>query len=193
MGEAKRRRAAGMYPRPDDPLAAAKRFWRGRNAGPVEHFRTPEGTVAVTADVQGVAPVTFVMNAADVTELAGAIQRHVADQHLDYRSLVRGLVQQFVKAKRAGDDDALNGLAPLYLWTSLHHPDFGCVTRTKVSAQLRDHNRCHISWQFSNRGLMLAVAGQFVDLEAIAACAPPDRVFACVDGDGETLTAKGQH
>jgi hypothetical protein len=54
MGEARRRKIAGTYPSPDNPIAAARRFWCGRDPGPVEDFRAPEGTVAIIFDIEGV-------------------------------------------------------------------------------------------------------------------------------------------
>jgi hypothetical protein len=44
MGEARRRKLHGTYPDPANSIEAVRRFWCGRDPGPVEDFRSPEGT-----------------------------------------------------------------------------------------------------------------------------------------------------
>lgn len=181
MGEARRRKLAGTYPRPDDPLAAARRFWCGRNPGPVQDFQVPQGLIGITLDVQGVAPVTCLMSAMDVTDVVVGIQRDMSNRKLNYHSAVRAIAEMFLRAKHAHDDTALQRIGSLGFWSAMYHPDAGAIMRSKVSDALRDHGRAHLSWQFSSAGLAIALADKFVELSGVIACAPRDRVLACVD------------
>ncbi|MCL2430561.1 MAG: hypothetical protein FWD12_15145 [Alphaproteobacteria bacterium] len=196
MGEAKRRKRAGTYGQ-DDPLAAARRFWRGREPGPAEAFQCPTGLVAVTLDVQGVAPATCLMDARDVTDTAAGIQRQIADLECDYYATVRFIAGAFAKVKQAAQPDVeLQWIGPLTLWSALHHPGAGAAVRSKVSDALRNAGRAHITWQVSNAGLAIAVADKFVDLDAFIAHAPRDQVFTVIDPDDHGaahLHPKDQH
>jgi hypothetical protein len=168
VGEAKRRKLAGTYPQPDDPLAAARRFWCGRDPGHVEDFRCPEGLLAITLDVAGVAPTTFLMDAAKITDLAADIERRMSRGRLAYYTSIRAIADQFAKAKRAAQPDAaMQWIGPLALWSALHHPQAGALVRVKVSTALRNEGR----------------ADKFFDLDAFIAHAPRDQVFACVGAD----------
>lgn len=194
MGEAKRRKLAGEYPQSGDPIAAARRFWCGRDPGPVEHFQVPQGLVGITIDVQGTAPSTYLVDAQAITDLATDIQRRVSKFGLNYRAIVRTIAEEFTKAKQAHDDTALQGIGPLSLWSALHHPDTGTLMRAKVSAELRDKGRAHITWGFSDRGLAIALADKFIDLAGVLASAPRDRVVACLTpDDGEKSPARRGH
>ena len=75
MGEARRRKLAGTHPQ-SDPLEDLRRFWCGRQPGPVEEFTAPVGTIAITLDVQGVAPTTAMLDAAKVVDLIPAALAH---------------------------------------------------------------------------------------------------------------------
>jgi uncharacterized protein YodC (DUF2158 family) len=59
LGEARRRKLTGSYPNLADPVAAARRFWSEQGTTPVEDFVAPVGTIAITFDVEGIAPSTW--------------------------------------------------------------------------------------------------------------------------------------
>ena len=179
MGEARRRKQAGTYPKPDDPFEAVRQFWcgRSRQAGPAEDFRAPVGTVAVTLDVQGAGPSTCIIDAANLVDAISELNRRLAG--LDYHASVRFVASEFLKAKARGDDDTLSSVGLLCLWTALHHPKQGAAMRDAVSEALRRDGKTHITWQYSpTTGLAMALSEKFVDLEKIAAIAPKDTVYS---------------
>jgi len=191
MGEARRRKAAQATRMPDGKdFAARRRFWCGQDVGPVEDFVAPFGTVAITIDVQGVAPSTCML---DASSIAGVVdQVHQLASSLDYRSLVRHVAAEFAKAKRPGGDaSAFEWLGIVILWTALHHPDIGRDMRDGVSDALCREGKAHITWQFSpSSGLAMALGPGFIDLEPIAAAAPQGAVlkyFKPRDGDAEPM------
>lgn len=181
MGEARRRKLAGTYPKPDDPFEAVRQFWCGRSqtSGPVEDFRAPAGTIAVTLDVKGAAPSTCMIDATKMVDMIGDVNRLFAG--LEYYAGVRAVATAFREAKRAGDDAALMAIGPLCLWTALHHPKTGASMREAVSDTLRCKGKAHLTWQYSaDTGLAMALAEKFVDLEDLAKKVPKDRVWSYV-------------
>jgi hypothetical protein len=180
MGEVKRCKTAGTYPAQDDPLAAVRRFWCGRtDGGRVEDFRAPEGTIAITLDVQGVAPSTCIVDAARVVDVIAEVNRLTAG--MDYYRVVRFVGSQFLKAKQTGDDAAFKWIGLACLWTALHHPKVGADLRKAISDGLRKDGKAHISWRFSpTTGLAMPLSEKFVDLEGLAALAPQDSVIAYI-------------
>jgi hypothetical protein len=177
MGEARRRKLAGTYPNLDDPFEAVRRFWCGRSTSePVEDFRAPVGTIAITLDVHGAAPSTCMIDAAKLVDVMNKIEQFTAP--LDYHQIVRFVGSELLRAKQAGDNKASEWIGLLCLWTALHHPKLGSEMRDAVSAALRRDGKAHISWQYSPAtGLAMALAEKFVDLEGIAAAAPDDTVW----------------
>ena len=90
MGEAKRRRTSSAA---DDRLATAHRLWCGRTSGQVEDFRAPEGTIAITIDVQGASSTTLLIDATTLVDLVDEVERYAGN--LDYRPLVRFIARDF--------------------------------------------------------------------------------------------------
>jgi hypothetical protein len=162
MGEARRRKLAGTYGDADPPVAA-------------EHFRAPEGTVALTFDVEGASPSTCVLAAGGIVDVLDKVAQVFAK--VPYRPLVRRIAADFLKARLGGDDNALSWIAPVALWAALHHPDAGAVMRAGVSDNLRRCGKAHITWQYGPKGLAIALADGFVDLEGLTQIAPEDGVL----------------
>ena len=176
MGEARRKKLAGLTSNSGETFDAVRRFWCGRNPGAAGDFKAPIGTVAVTLDVQGIPPSTCLIDAAKVSDVISEIDK--ITKGLDYYKVVRFTATEFSKAKQTGDDGPLQWVGLVALWTALHHPRMGEDMRKKVSAALRDKGKAHVTWQFSpNTGLAMALAEGFIDLEPIAAAAPQDRVL----------------
>jgi hypothetical protein len=168
MGEAKRRRQAGTVPLLDNPPEALHRFWCGRpDAGPVEDFRAPIGTVAITLDIHGAAPSTCLIDATKLVDVMGDIGR--LSEARDYYWVVRAIASEFLRAKQTGAEAPFLSLGLAAFWTALHHPQLGAPMRDAVSESLRRRGRAHITWQFSpTTGLAMALAEAFVDLEGVA-------------------------
>jgi len=162
MGEAKRRKLAGTYP--------------SCNCSQVEKFRAPKGTIAITIDVKGIAPATAVIDASAAVNMLEKITS--ATQSLSYYATVRHLAGELTRARRTGDHDAFRWIGCLVLWTSFNHPKIGNDMRKAVSEALRREGKAHISWFFSpTKGLVIALAEKFIDLEQIAAAAPSNVMF----------------
>ncbi len=178
MGEAARRKRAGTYPDPNDPIAAARRFWCGRSQMPVEDFRVPHGLLAITFDVAGAAPTTSMIDPARLVE---AMDRAtVAAMRQPYDQIVRGTAYALLllQAKKQGDDNTLQGIGLMGVWPAFNHPMFGDTFRRGVSRRLRETGKAHITWRFGPAGLAMAIADAFVDLEPAQAIAPDNmRVF----------------
>jgi hypothetical protein len=180
MGEAKRRKQAGSYPNLDDPLEEVRRFWCGRQPGPAEDFVTPAGTLAITFDVQGVAPWTTIIDAGKIVEAVEMFQKTMVG--VPYRPFIRSMGQELAKAKQNGDDQMLESSGIIGAWTVFYHPELGQKMREGVSTYLRRHGKAHITWHYSPiDGLAMALAERFVDLDKIAAEAPRDAVIGLVD------------
>jgi hypothetical protein len=193
MGEARRRKLAGSYPNPadpPDPIAAARRFWCGRDAVAASEFRTPAGTLAVTLDIEGLAPATYVFDAGRMVEVLAGVSS--AASKVSYYALVQRVASDFIKAMRAGGDgEALTGIGIAALWIAMHHPQSGPALRRAVSGHLRRDGRAHITWHFAPAsGLGLALAGTFVDLEDIVARAPDDRVIIATSAGDDDAGGK---
>jgi len=181
MGDAKRRKLAGTYPQPGDPLEAVRRFWCGRKPGRVEDFVAPEETVALTFDIEGVSPSTAVIDVAKVSDVLEKITE--TTRGLSYYDLVRLIAREFTKAKKAGDEGAFAWIGFIGLWASMNHPQAGEKMRKAVARRLRSDGKAHITWHFGSNGLALSLAEGFVDLELASALAPKDRVTIGGYGD----------
>ena len=149
MGEAKRRKIFGL-----------------------EDFRVPNGRVALTVDIQDIAPLTFVFVAEDITEA----MEHIERGRPDYYTVARGLVAMLRRPQ--SDDLPLKKIGLMVLWTALYHPQVGPGMRRMVSLVLRERNSAHLTWTVTERGLSIAVAEKFVDLDKLLAGAPQDRIIA---------------
>ncbi len=183
MGEAKRRKAAGDYPShpsPDDAFAAVRRFWCGRDPGAASDFRVPEGTVAITFDVEGAATSTCIINSAIIAETVDKVA--AAARTLSYPEIVRLIGREFLKARKAGDDSTIRWIAIAGLWTVFNHPKSGDTIRKAVSERLQEHGKAHITWRLSPDGMALALSDQFVDdLEDIQRIVPKDSATEVVN------------
>ena len=174
MGEAKRRRTSSAA---DDRLATAHRLWCGRTSGQVEDFRAPQGTIAITIDVQGASSTTLLIDSTTLVDLVDEIERYAGN--LDYRPLVRFIARDFVRARRSNDTLRFRGIGAAVVWSALNHPDLGEVMRKGVADALRRDNRAHITWRYSpNSGLAMAVSDRGVDLEGVTTAAPKDTVMS---------------
>lgn len=151
MGEARRRRMAA------------------ENGGPVEEFRVPDGDVALTWDVEGFAPTTWLVPAANTATLIEEVHRQVAG--MGYYSVVRGILRSFRAMRDAKDVTGLAGLGCMTLWSVFHHPSGGDSMRRRVSELLRQTNSAHITWNYTTAGLMISVSERFRDLDQVAAAA----------------------
>jgi hypothetical protein len=156
MGEAKRRQQAGTS-------------WQ--NAGPVEDFRVPTGKLAITIEVREENPSTLMFDASNVADLMHAIEQ-MPDRPA-YGTLVRCLAAEFVKNRHSNTDVSGTGIG--ILWTALHHPQHGLAMRQAVSRDLRDKGKAHIIWHLTHKGLAIALAAQFVDLDTILAATPANQ------------------
>ncbi len=163
MGEARRRRLAGMKP----------------NAGAVEAFRCPPGSVAFTFDIAGADPSTAVFAAEDLTDALADTGRAIP-AGLPYRQIAVGFAAEFRRAKAAGRSANLSGLGLLGAWLAMNHPTGGDEMRRAVSAGMRRDGRAHVTLCLSANGLALALAPGFVDLAPMAAAAPKDAVLHVV-------------
>jgi hypothetical protein len=144
MGEARRRKLAGS---------------------PAEAFRAPIGTLAITLDVEGTDPSTYLLNAAHVDEMDQEVA--ILCQAVNYYTVALSVAAEFAEAKASQQDEAARGLGMVALWTAFHHPTTGDAMRRKVSAALRDRGTAHITWRFSpTAGLAIALHDRFVDFEA---------------------------
>jgi hypothetical protein len=164
MGDAARRKREGTYPDATDPIAAARRFWCGRNQVPVEDFRVPDGLLAITFDVAGAAPTTCMI---DPSRLVEALEGAAAVIQQTYYQTVRGTAYGLLQAKRQGDDETLPGIGLMGVWTAFNHPKSGDAFRRGVSRRLRETGKAHITWRFGPAGLAMAMGDAFVDLEAL--------------------------
>jgi hypothetical protein len=180
LGEARRRKLAGTYPSHDDPIEKLRRFWSGRTSGgPVEDFRAPVGTIAITLDVEGAAPSSCVIDASQLVDVMDRLHDLVSG--LDYYAGVRFIAREFLKAKQSGDDSAFEWLGIVTLWSALHHPKQGSDMRKAVSEALRSDGKAHITWCFSpTKGLAMALAERFIDLAGLATHAPDNTVWSYV-------------
>jgi hypothetical protein len=126
-----------------------RRFWQGRHydGGPIEDFRAPQGTIAITLDVQGTAPSTFTLDVTALVDLMDQVNDIVCKA--DYHGVVRHIAHAFPEAKQTGDDVNFEVIGPLSLWSALHHPKQGAGMRAAVSEVLRCDGKAHISWCFS--------------------------------------------
>lgn len=184
MGDARRRRLAAQG---TDAFDAIRRFWCCRDPGPAEDFVAPVGTVAITLDIAGAAPSTFLIDAAKVTDAIDQIGR--ASAGMSYYSIVRLLVDRFLTAKRTGSDADMKWIGLAGAWTSMNHPKFGTAMRTKVAAALRKDGKAHISWHFDHNGLFMALADGFLDLDSFASNAPKDRQLMVERDDADAEPA----
>lgn len=176
MGQARRRKLAGNYPSADDAFAAARRFWCSRDNVAAEDFVAPVGTVAITIDVEGIAPTTLMFDATKVAEIEAKAKELAAG--LSYRPAVGNFAKMFVDARKQQDDRELTAIGIGILWSAFNHPQSGDQMRRRVSAALRKDGKAHITWHFSLRhGLAISLGEGFVDLEQIIAKAPKDRVI----------------
>ena len=185
MGEAKRRKQAGTYPEPDDPLEAVRRFWCGRSAGPAEEFRAPVGTVAVTLDVQGAAPSILHDRR---SEAGGCDERDRAVHHdtglLPHRALRRVAVLRRSKVATIWHS---SGSA----WSAcgrhciIRNSGLPCVTRFLRRWAATGRRTSHGSSR-RPRFLAMVMAEGFVDLEGIRG--------TCTEGscDGLPRSASGR-
>jgi hypothetical protein len=184
MGEERRRKLAGTYPNLDDPMEQIRRFWCGRGPVPVEDFVVPGGTVAVTFDVAGVEPWSSIIDATKVVEAVERFQKIVGDK--PYRPFIRDMGREMAKAKRNNDTETLESSGIMGAWSAFYHPEGGQQMREAVSTMLRQTGKAHITWRYSpTNGLALALSEKFVDLEEIAAQAPPDGVVTYNAADDE--------
>src|SRR5664279_1282896 len=130
MGEAKRRKQSGTYPNSEDPVEAARKSWSGKRSMRVEDFRVPEGTIAITFDVEGADPSTVVINPADYHLFIPALEPLTKVR--SYYSVVQMIAKEFKRSRLAGDDRSLSALPWLALWTSYNHPENGGAMREEV-------------------------------------------------------------
>jgi hypothetical protein len=175
MGEARRRKRAGIYPDVSSPAEKLRRFWQDRryDGGPIEDFRAPQGTIAITLDVQGAAPSTFTLDVTALVDLVDRVNDLVCKA--DYHGVVRHIAHAYLEAKQTGDDANFEVIGPLSLWSALHHPKQGAGMRAAVSEVLRRDGKAHISWCFSpTAGLAMGLSDKFMDLEGLAAVFPPN-------------------
>jgi hypothetical protein len=166
MGEARRRKLAGH-----DPIASARRLASGP-PGPVEAFRVPDGCVALTFDVEGVAPSTCIMDPTNLSVTLEAMDGLMRAK--SYVSMVRGVAAEFRAAKRTGRDKSLSSLGLMGLWLAFNHPNSGEVMRERVSDALRREGKAHITMSFGAAGLCFALGSRFMDARRLIEAAPPD-------------------
>lgn len=179
MGEARRRQQTGTYPTQDDPQAALHRFWCRREPVAATVFVAPVGTIAITIDVENVAPCSCLLDAAKIMTVLDQVT--AIARGMPYSSLVHAIAAQFTRAKLKGDDAALCGIGVAALWAAFHHPQGGAAMRQAVSDALRRDGKAHITWRFGPAGLAMALAERFVGIDHLASLAPQDRVTVYSD------------
>ena len=162
MGEAKRRKATNEYP-----------------AGPVENFRVAGGKLAITVEVGTGPPSTVIFDADRIGDLTSALRLvNDGEDAPAYRRLVAGIGQEFLRARQNGEDLTTAGVG--VLWSAFYHPDIGLKMRMAVSRALRDTGKAHITWRLSDKGLGMALADRFADLDHLLAIAPRNQTTAFV-------------
>jgi hypothetical protein len=149
---------------------ARRRKTVSRPGAPVEDFRVPDGKFAITVEVDGADPSTVIFDADMVGDLASEMAR--LKNAPPYHQAVAGIGKEFLKARRDGGD--LTGIGVGILWSALYHPKHGERMRVTVSRSLRDQGKVHVTWSLSAKGLGLAVADQFVDMDRMFDDAPRD-------------------
>src|SRR5215471_18600513 len=187
MGQARRRKLAGDYPAQDD-FAAIRRFWCGREPVPADEFVAPAGTLAITFDVTGAPPTTWLFDVARIVELEAEAQAALkASGMRAYRDFVAGLAAVYVKERPHRVEKTMSGIGLGGLWTALNHPELGAEMRAKVSQSLRTTGTAHITWRFDKQhGFALVLADHFVDMASVTAVAPRDCVIAYVSTSTDT-------
>jgi hypothetical protein len=163
MGEARRRRAAGIPPRQAEETRA-------------EDFRVPAGRLALTLDIEGVNPSTCIMDPAAVPAVLELVDREMTRLRIPYGSAVAGLAAEFRSARRQGDDGAMAGIGPACLWLAFNHPQTGALMRERVSDALRREGKAHLTLTVAGERLCLALGPQFVDAVPLMEAMPADCV-----------------
>ena len=187
MGEARRRKLAGNYPEQND-FAAVRKFWCGREPVPADEFVAPVGTLAITFDVAGSLPATWLFDVARIVELEAKAEATLkASGMRPYRDFGAGLAAVYVKERPRQVEKTMSGIGLGGLWTALNHPELGAAMRVKVSESLRTRGTAHITWRFDKQhGFALVLADHFVDLDAVASIAPKDCVICYVSASTDT-------
>lgn len=129
--------------------------------GAAESFRVPRGKMAITIKIQDENPTTILFGADIVADIVRLVEQTAGRP--PYHDFVRELAAAFVSCKKAGTDLTIVGAG--VMWTALYHPQIGAAMREAVSRELRDKGTAHISWHLSEKGLGLALADRFINLD----------------------------
>ena len=140
--------------------------------GPAESFRTPRGTVAITIKVQDESPTTVLFGADTVADIVGIVEQTAGRP--PYHDFVRELAARFVSCKKAGADLTVVGAG---VRTAFSHPQVGAAMREAVSRELCEKGKAHISWRLTKKGLGLALADKFINLDPALSEPPRDHVL----------------
>jgi hypothetical protein len=145
--------------------------------GALQSFTAPDGTIAITLDVEGAEPRTALVNAEDIVDMVDRVSRLVAGE--DYRAVVKFVAREVQRAAHqiVCEDEKLELLAaigPLALWAALNHPTQGTGMRRALSDMLGRQGCAHLTWHHEiARGLALSPSDVFMDLHNLIAVTPP--------------------
>jgi hypothetical protein len=159
--------------------AAASRH-RPNTLTRVEQYRVLPGAVALTFDIQGREPSTISINASALADVLDRVGKLVADK--TYQQVLH-LLTAVIKEADAGNTDAWNGAIVGY-WLALNHPADSAEMAGRLSDAIALDGRAHLTMHAGrDRGIAFALAGQFVDLDHVAARAREAGVGAFVLGE----------
>jgi hypothetical protein len=178
MSEERGRRQAGTYD-PGHRLNALRSLWCSCwfDVGNVEDFRAPEGTIALTLDVEGALFTTALLNAADIVDLVDRVDQFVVGQ--DYHSLARSLARQVLRAAHQlvcqdAKLEVLCAVGPVAVWSALNHPQQGTGMRRALSDMLARKGSAYLTWHQEHvRGLAMGLSDVYMDLHNLIAVIPP--------------------
>src|ERR1700757_2353538 len=81
--------------------------------GALQSFTAPDGTIAITLDVEGAEPRTALVNAEDIVDMVDRVSRLVAGE--DYRAVVKFVAREVQRAAHqiVCEDEKLELLAAI--------------------------------------------------------------------------------
>lgn len=140
---------------------ARRRKYGADTGGPGERFRVPRDSMAITIKIHDENPTTLLFGSDTVAQLVRIVEQTAGRP--PYDDFVREVAAAFITCKRADAD--LTSVGAAAMWTALYHPQIGAAMRAAVPRELRDKGTAHISWHLSEKGLAMALADRFIDLD----------------------------
>lgn len=122
---------------------------------PFSAFRVPNGKIAVTLDLYGCDVFTGVIAAGDLEDSLQAIEQVFdlsATERYDVGTHV--LLRETLKESvRQADQESREGCIGTGLWLMLNHPEHSNEVRVRVSRELRETGKAHLTIACDQRGM----------------------------------------